>query len=86
MNMVKVDNNLNIRNSKKAISEHLMKFNQSEFQIYEGRIKNSYHIKRNIKDNKKVSIIVPFKDNYKFTYNCIKSLLDYTSYPTMKYY
>jgi O-antigen biosynthesis protein len=80
INKIKDNISLKIKNSKKAISEHLVKINQSEFQIIDGRIINSYHIKRKIKKNKKVSIIIPFKDNYKFTYNCVKSLIENTSY------
>ena len=69
-----------IESSKKAIQEHLIEKEPFEFEIKEGRVQFSYHIKRKIKNNPLISIFIPFKDQAKLTLNCINSIYEYNDY------
>jgi GT2 family glycosyltransferase len=65
--------------SRKALSDYALR-NGIEAEIHNGPGFGAYRFKRKIATNKKVSIIIPFKDQPKLLKECVTSIVKKTSY------
>lgn len=63
----------------KALKDYL-KRNKIEGEVLDGKFPGTYHVKRKILGNPKVSIIIPFKDQADALKVCINSILEKTHY------
>lgn len=65
--------------AKKALREALQR-RGIEGEVRDGIWKGSYRVKRALKSNPKISIIIPFKDKPEILRECVTSILEKTSY------
>jgi len=66
-------------NAKKALSDYLRR-NSIQGKVVDGNFIGSYRVRRVIKNDYKVSIIIPFKDQSEVLRRCIKSIVARTKY------
>lgn len=64
---------------KSSLENHLQRTNIDANVIFDKK-KNIFRIKYNLKENPKVSIIIPTKNNYKILKRCIESIEKHTNY------
>ncbi|MDQ6861907.1 MAG: glycosyltransferase, partial [Verrucomicrobiota bacterium] len=64
---------------KSAIAEHLARTGQPGYVAVDWRT-HAYHVKREIRDLRKVCIIIPARDNIELLARCIESVVRRTSY------
>jgi GT2 family glycosyltransferase len=65
--------------AKKSLVDYL-KRNEIEGEILDGKLQSRYRIKRKIKNNPKISIIIPFKDKTDILKKCVDSIFEKTDY------
>ncbi|MDY6879168.1 MAG: glycosyltransferase family 2 protein [Thermodesulfobacteriota bacterium] len=65
--------------AKKALLSYLER-NRIEGEVLEGKFPGAYRVRKKIRDNHRVSIIIPFKDQGEVLQNCVKSILKKTTY------
>lgn len=65
---------------KKALDEHLKKIYGVQCHADDGRFLFTYDARFSLKSEPLVSIIIPMKDKWELTNNCIESILQKTSY------
>lgn len=65
--------------SKLAISEFLEATENAEFEVCDGRVEFSFHVKRRVPKTDKVSILIPYRNGGKITRNCVESLIHVTT-------
>lgn len=69
---------------KKAIEEHLMR-NNEQAVVKKGMWGGAYKVERALQDeSKKVSIIIPFKDEVEVLKTCIESIVKFTKYKNIE--
>ena len=66
-------------NAVRALEDALVRRNING-KVVSGKFPSSFRVKRHIKGNPKVCIIIPTKDRYKTLKTCIESILEKTSY------
>lgn len=72
-----------IESGKNALQQYLMR-NQIKGSVELGRALGSYRVKRDILEQKEVSIIIPFKDKVELLKNCVESIHNKTTYLNYK--
>lgn len=72
----RIKNNLS---SKKAIQRHLQR-KGIHATVEAGLVENTFHVKREVKSDKHVSIIIPFKDDVETLKTCVESIFAKTDY------
>ncbi|MEA3222468.1 MAG: glycosyltransferase family 2 protein [Thermodesulfobacteriota bacterium] len=65
--------------AKKALSDYLKRSN-IQGEVVDGNFIGSYRVKREIKNDYKVSIIIPFKDQSEVLKKCVSSIVEKTKY------
>jgi GT2 family glycosyltransferase len=65
--------------AKKALSDYLQR-NSIQGEVVDGNLIGSYRVKREINNDYKVSIIIPFKDQSKVLRTCVNSIIGRTKY------
>ncbi len=66
-------------NQKRVLRDALANEEIATF-VYENEYLGFWRASYAIKDNPKVSIVIPTKDNYKYISQCINSIIEYTAY------
>ena len=72
-------------NAKKALSDYLRR-NSIEGEVVDGKFVGSYRVRRRIKNDPKISIIIPFKDEVEVLERCLSSIAGKTNYKNYKIY
>lgn len=65
--------------NKKAIAQYLVAYN-IDGEVVDGREINTFVVHRKIREEKKVSIIIPFKDEVQLLKSCLESIEKNTTY------
>jgi GT2 family glycosyltransferase len=65
--------------AKKALSDYLRR-NSIQGKVVDGNFVGSYRVRREIKNDYKISIIIPFKDHPEVLKKCVSSIVEKTKY------